>query len=87
MLFNWDQKKTASQWMQFFQIYRIFLVPVASFAISVTTAVVAAGMVTFGTGTSYGYRERTSVVFCIVQFFNGMLSFFVVGHLYETVAF
>lgn len=72
--------------MQFFKTYRNKLIPVASFTISVSAAV-AAGTVTFNTGTSDGYRERTPVVFCIVQFFNGMLSFFVVGHFNKTVTF
>jgi len=74
--------------MQSFSIpFRFFLIPVAvTIAVTTTTAVVS-WAIAFSTRTSYGYGQCTSVVFGIVKFFNGMLSFFVVGHFYKTIAF
>src|SRR5690606_2733535 len=74
----------------FLNLFRFQLIPV-SVTVSVTTTtttVVAAGCaIAFSTRASYRYGKCTSVVFCIVEFFNGTLSFFIVGHFYKTVPF
>lgn len=71
----------------FSNLYRLIPVPVTISVTSTTTVVAAWCTFAFNARTSYRNGECTSVVFCIVEFFNGTLSFFIVGHLYKAVPF
>jgi len=85
-----DKKKLHRNDAVFSKPIKITLIPVSvtvAVTTATTTAVAAGRTITFGTRTSYRNGQCTSIVFCIVKFFNGMLSFFIVGHFYKTVPF
>ena len=75
--------------MQFELFSNLCRLITVSVTVSVTTtAIVSTGCaIAFSTRTSYRNGKCASVVFCIVQFFNGTLSFFIVGHFNKAIPF